>query len=161
MEIKFDVIVHQMILHQPCSLQEYVSSIAAQHPLSTTCKQQPHHPHLSRKSEPCKAVGEHGTGDHLIAHTASPIFQSGSAAQHRSPKRSLPKGRCNHDRVFHALRGMGLAPFLTFAPHWEVKESAFAGCVLLTRLPSPVGCSQQHETCVRMPVENSRDAVEF
>ena len=30
MENKFDVIVHQMILHQPCSLQVYVSSIAAQ-----------------------------------------------------------------------------------------------------------------------------------
>ena len=83
MENKFDVIVHQMILHQPCSLQEYVSSIAAQHPLSTTCKQQPPHLIFLAKVNPvkqledtnaCKAVREHGTGDHLIAHTASPIF---------------------------------------------------------------------------------------
>ena len=72
---KFDVIVHQMILHQPCSLQEYVSFIAAEQ--DTHCRRHASSnlsPHLSRTSEPCKAVGEHGTGDHLIAHTPSPNF---------------------------------------------------------------------------------------
>ena len=39
----------------------------------------------------CKADGEHGTGDHLIAHTASPIFSKWERRNTGHPRDPYPK----------------------------------------------------------------------